>query len=501
MELKVCSWAFFSIFSTLPGPRETSCVHYLSPNGKTFKSMDEMLSYNRELETEKLMKEQKKVKNVKKVEKKVKKVKRVTQVEKKVKKVEKKVKRVEKKGGWNITIDSNKRARGYEGEKMSGEEGDREHKRSRTSEETEGGWMKIGWMNEMDGWMKIHRLVEEQSAKDEACKLEVEELKKQAQEKDDLIASKDVEIQRLLEKQCANNEAYKTKVEELKKNARENEHHHDELIKSIKSIKDETISILLKEQYTKSEASKVEIESLKKKNEEMLELLASINKQISSNAKKLEPKDPLNEKPREKRVKVFHYTTTMGLEGITKEGVVRKSADGFSGEGVYLTSLNPDHFTREQVAQNIYGSPTWQERLAAGNLDCWLEVQVEESRLSRCTLSREVFILLEDLQLEEGRWRAGQTPQTAQTPQTSQTPEIEYIQLKVMDDNKILNEIHFRVKQTTQMAKLKKSYSERSGVPLTSLIFLFKGHKIDDDATPKELKMEQDDIISVQESG
>ena len=30
-------------------------------------------------------------------------------------------------------------------------------------------------------------------------------------------------------------------------------------------------------------------------------------------------------------------------------------------------------------------------------------------------------------------------------------------------------EIHFRVKQTTQMGTLKKSYSERVGVPVTSL--------------------------------
>ena len=101
----------------------------------------------------------------------------------------------------------------------------------------------------------------------------------------------------------------------------------------------------------------------------MLELLASINKQISSNvkvesAKKQDPKDqPVHVEPQEKMVKVFHYTTTMGLEGITKEGVVKKSSKGFSGEGVYLTSLDPAHFTREQVARNIYGSPTWQERL------------------------------------------------------------------------------------------------------------------------------------------
>merc|ERR1719509_334264 len=245
-----------------------------------------------------------------------------------------------------------------------------EHKRSRTSEETEG------------GWRKIHRLVEKQSANNEACK---------------------------------------SKVEELKKNAREN----DELI----ARKDDTILKLVKEQSSKDEASKIEIESLKKKNEEMLELLASINKQICSNvklecSKMQEPKyQPSNEKPREKRVKVFHYTTTMGLEGITKEGVVRKSDKGLT-EGVYLTSLDPTFYSREEVAQNIYGSPTtmglevaqniygnptWQERLAAGNLDCWLEVQVEESRLSRCSIGRKVFILLEDLQLEEGRWRTGQT--------------------------------------------------------------------------------------------
>ena len=39
------------------------------------------------------------------------------------------------------------------------------------------------------------------------------------------------------------------------------------------------------------------------------------------------------------------------------------------------------------------------------------------------------------------------------------------------------NEIHFRVKQTTQMGKLKKSYSERVGVPVTSLRFLFDGRR------------------------
>merc|ERR1712080_201965 len=73
--------------------------------------------------------------------------------------------------------------------------------------------------------------------------------------------------------------------------------------------------------------------------------------------------------------------------------------------------------------------------------------------------------------------------------------ETEYIKLKVVGQDS--NEIYFRVKQTTQMGKLKKSYSERVGVPQTSLRFLFDGRRINDDETPKALEMEQDDVIEV----
>jgi small ubiquitin-related modifier len=71
----------------------------------------------------------------------------------------------------------------------------------------------------------------------------------------------------------------------------------------------------------------------------------------------------------------------------------------------------------------------------------------------------------------------------------------EYIKLKVVGQDG--NEIHFRVKMSTQMAKLKKSYSERLGVPMTSLRFLFDGRRINDDETPKQLEMENDDVIEV----
>ena len=73
--------------------------------------------------------------------------------------------------------------------------------------------------------------------------------------------------------------------------------------------------------------------------------------------------------------------------------------------------------------------------------------------------------------------------------------ETEYIKLKVVGQDS--NEIHFRVKMSTQMGKLKKSYSERVGVPVSSLRFLFDGRRINDDETPKALEMEQDDVIEV----
>jgi small ubiquitin-related modifier len=73
--------------------------------------------------------------------------------------------------------------------------------------------------------------------------------------------------------------------------------------------------------------------------------------------------------------------------------------------------------------------------------------------------------------------------------------ETEYIKLKVVGQDS--NEIHFWVKMTTQMGKLKKSYSERVGVPVNSLRFLFDGRRINDDETLKQLEMEQDDVIEV----
>ncbi|CAF0966038.1 unnamed protein product [Rotaria sp. Silwood1] len=71
----------------------------------------------------------------------------------------------------------------------------------------------------------------------------------------------------------------------------------------------------------------------------------------------------------------------------------------------------------------------------------------------------------------------------------------EYIKLRVVGQDN--SEVHFKVKMTTNMGKLKKSYAERQGVSVATLRFLFDGKRINDDETPKQLEMEDNDTIEV----
>ncbi|XP_033103164.1 small ubiquitin-related modifier-like [Anneissia japonica] len=92
-------------------------------------------------------------------------------------------------------------------------------------------------------------------------------------------------------------------------------------------------------------------------------------------------------------------------------------------------------------------------------------------------------------------------PQTNQSVEnnenttSSSTSTSEYIKIRVTAQD--TNEVHFKVKLTTPMKKLKESYCSRVGVPLSSLRFLFDGNRIDDNQTPKQLEMEEDDVIEV----
>jgi small ubiquitin-related modifier len=73
--------------------------------------------------------------------------------------------------------------------------------------------------------------------------------------------------------------------------------------------------------------------------------------------------------------------------------------------------------------------------------------------------------------------------------------EGKYIKLKVIGQGS--SETDFKVKMTTYLKKLKESYCQRQGVPMKSLRLLFEGQRIADNHTPKELGMEEEDVIEV----
>lgn len=72
----------------------------------------------------------------------------------------------------------------------------------------------------------------------------------------------------------------------------------------------------------------------------------------------------------------------------------------------------------------------------------------------------------------------------------------EYIRLRVITSD-MTNEVHFRVKAATALGRLKRSYCSKLGYQVDELRFVFDGHRITDDDTPKSLGMINDDVIEI----
>eukprot|EP00729_Bicosta_minor_P008130 gene8130-10044_t len=73
--------------------------------------------------------------------------------------------------------------------------------------------------------------------------------------------------------------------------------------------------------------------------------------------------------------------------------------------------------------------------------------------------------------------------------------ETKFINLKVMSQDK--TEVHFKIKRTTPMLKLKKAYCKRQGIQIDHVRFLFDGDALADGETPDSLEMEDNDLIDV----
>src|SRR5687767_10103682 len=82
--------------------------------------------------------------------------------------------------------------------------------------------------------------------------------------------------------------------------------------------------------------------------------------------------------------------------------------------------------------------------------------------------------------------------QSSQHPPRQITGDI--IKLKAVGENR---EIHFRVRTTSKLGKLKKSYCKRVRVPMVCLRFNFKGALIGNADTPKKLNMSDGDVIEI----
>lgn len=70
----------------------------------------------------------------------------------------------------------------------------------------------------------------------------------------------------------------------------------------------------------------------------------------------------------------------------------------------------------------------------------------------------------------------------------------EYIKLKVIGQD--ISEIHFKVKWQ-HSSRNSKNPSQRQGLPMNSPRFLCGGQRITDNHTPKELGMEEEDVVEV----
>jgi len=57
------------------------------------------------------------------------------------------------------------------------------------------------------------------------------------------------------------------------------------------------------------------------------------------------------------------------------------------------------------------------------------------------------------------------------------------------------NEVYFKIKRQTPLRKLMDAYCQRQAIDPNSIRFLYDGQRIQAEQTPKELDMEDNDII------
>jgi small ubiquitin-related modifier len=71
--------------------------------------------------------------------------------------------------------------------------------------------------------------------------------------------------------------------------------------------------------------------------------------------------------------------------------------------------------------------------------------------------------------------------------------EVPQVSLKVVNADGA--EMYFKIKRGTQLKKLMDAYCKKQGISRSSVRFLFDGSPIDENKTPDDIGMEDDDVI------
>ena len=111
--------------------------------------------------------------------------------------------------------------------------------------------------------------------------------------------------------------------------------------------------------------------------------------------------------------RLYHYTSEQGHDRILGQKLIKQSQnfqkDCIYGDGVYLTTLNPEDLDKKSLAKNNYGGG-WRKRLSDGRLDYYIEIEIPFSdlNLTRCEADgRDVYLYTGDLRLDNFQWKAG----------------------------------------------------------------------------------------------
>nr|XP_053775366.1 small ubiquitin-related modifier 1-like [Desmodus rotundus] len=155
---------------------------------------------------------------------------------------------------------------------------------------------------------------------------------------------------------------------------------------------------------------------------------------------------------------------------------------GFDKENVY-----------DELRQCIRNSPQFR-------FDWFLKSGTAMELLRRCRIARVSSDCPGELRMAPSSdySRIRQHVSTGHKPSTEDlgdNTEGEHITLKVIGQDH--SEIHFKVQMTAHLKKLKESYCQRQDVPMNSLRFLFEHQRIADNHNPKEVRIEEEDVIEV----